>query len=43
MSHGLPVVMILEKINYVMAAPYFVNKNCKGSLETHGIVWFLFV
>ena len=38
MSHGVSVVMILEKINYVMAAPHFVNNNCKGSLESHGTI-----
>ena len=38
MSHGVSVVMILEKMNYVMAAPHFVNKNCRGSLETHGAI-----
>ena len=37
-GHGMSVVMILAKIDHAMAAPHFVNKICRGTLDTHGTI-----
>ena len=38
MSHGVSVVMMLEKNEHVTAAPHFVNNICRDSLETHDTI-----